>query len=38
MYQRQIMDGGGYVATVGEFVNLRGLLFSNYTFLPWGMR
>ena len=33
-----IMDGGGYVATVGEFVNLRGLLFSNYTFLPWGMR
>lgn len=33
-----IMDGSGYVATVGEFVNDRGLLFSNYTYLPWGMR
>lgn len=33
-----IMDGGGYVATVGEFVNDRGLLFSNHTYLPWGMQ
>ena len=24
-----IMDGGGYVATVGEFIDERGLLFSN---------
>lgn len=33
-----IMDGSGYVATVGDFVNQNGLLFSNHTFLPWGMR
>ena len=33
-----IMDGSGYVATVGEFVNERGLLFSNHTYLPWGMQ
>ena len=24
-----IMDGGGYVATIGHFINDRGLLFSN---------
>ena len=33
-----IMDGSGYVATVGEFVNERGLLFSNHTYLPWRMQ
>ena len=33
-----IMDGSGYVATVGEFVNDRGLLFSNASYLPWRMR
>lgn len=33
-----IMDGGGYVATVGEFVNEGGLMFSNYSYLPWRMR
>ena len=33
-----IMDSGGYVATVGEFVNDRGLLFSNASYLPWRMR
>jgi len=27
-----IMDGSGYVATVGEFINRFGLLFSNYSF------
>lgn len=30
-----IMDGGGYVATVGQFVNHSGLLFSNGSFRPW---
>ena len=33
-----IMDGSGYIATVGEFVNDRGLLFSNASYLPWRMR
>ena len=23
------MDGSGYIATVGNFINERGLLFSN---------
>ena len=27
-----IMDGGGYVATVGEFIHERGLLFSNASY------
>lgn len=27
-----IMDGGGYVATVGEFLNRDGLLFSNASY------
>ena len=30
-----IMDGSGYVATVGQFVNRGGLLFSNMSFEPW---
>ena len=29
-----IMDGSGYVATVGEFINEHGLLFSNTSYLP----
>ena len=33
-----IMDGGGYVATVGDFIDERGLLFSNASYLPWRMR
>lgn len=28
-----IMDGSGCIATVGEFVNCAGLLFSNYSFM-----
>ena len=31
-----IMDGGGYVATVGAFINVRGLLFSNGSYRQWG--
>ena len=33
-----IMDGGGYIATVGKFIDERGLLFSNTSYLPWRMR
>ena len=33
-----IMDGSGYIATVGKFINERGLLFSNASYLPWRMR
>ena len=33
-----IMDGSGYIATVGTFINERGLLFSNASYLPWRMR
>lgn len=33
-----IMDGGGYVATVGQFLNRDGLLFSNASFLGWNCR
>ena len=33
-----IMDGSGYVATVGAFIHERGLLFSNASYLPWRMR
>ena len=33
-----IMDGGGYVATVGQFLNRDGLLFSNASFQPYGYR
>ena len=33
-----IMDGGGYIATVGKFIDERGLLFSNASYLPWRMR
>jgi len=29
-----IMDESGYVATIGEFTNVRGLLFSNDSYLP----
>ena len=27
-----IMDGGGYITTVGEFIHERGLLFSNASY------
>lgn len=33
-----IMDGGGYIATVGKFIDEHGLLFSNASYLPWRMR
>ena len=33
-----IMDGSGYIATVGKFIDERGLLFSNSSYLPWRMR
>lgn len=33
-----IMDGGGYVATVGEFLNRGGLLFSNASYQGWHYR
>lgn len=33
-----IMDGSGYVATVGNFINERGLLYSNASYLPWDIR
>ena len=33
-----IMDGSGYVATVGEFINEHGLLFSNTSYLPRAWR
>ena len=29
-----IMDGNGYIATVGEFLNADGLLFSNTSYQP----
>ena len=34
------MDGSGYIATVGNFINERGLLFSNdsYQELRWRYR
>ena len=31
-----IMDGGGYIATVGKFIDERGLLFSNGSYRQWG--
>ena len=33
-----ILDGGGYVATVGEFLNRDGLLFSNSSFQSYRYR
>lgn len=33
-----IMDGGGDVATVGEFLNQDGLLFSNASYMGWNHR
>ena len=33
-----IMDGGGYVATVGQFLNQDGLLFSNASYIGWNCR
>ena len=33
-----IMDGGGYVATVGKFLNQDGLLFSNASYMGWNHR
>ena len=29
-----IMDGGGYIVTIGNFINERGLLFSNDSYYP----
>lgn len=29
-----IMDKGGYIATVGDFVEEDGLLYSNASYLP----
>ena len=28
-----IMDGSGYIATIGHFINERGLLFSNSSYM-----
>ena len=35
-----MMDGSGYIATIGHFINERGLLFSNdsYQELRWRYR
>ena len=33
-----ILDGGGYIATVGQFLNRDGLLFSNASFQGWRYR
>lgn len=33
-----VMDGNGYIATVGEFINERGLLFSNGSYNESGAR
>ena len=33
-----IMDAKGYIATVGEFVNEDGLLYSNTSYLPFKYR
>ena len=33
-----IMDGKGYIATVGKFVNEEGLLYSNTSYLPFRYR
>ena len=33
-----IMDGSGYIATVGGFINEKGLLFSNDSYLKDGRR
>ena len=33
-----IMDGGGYVATVGSFIKDNGLLYSNSSFRPYAGR
>ena len=33
-----IMDASGYIATVGDFINEHGLLFSNGSYRAWGRR
>ena len=33
-----ILDGGGYIATVGQLLNRDGLLFSNASFQGWRYR
>lgn len=33
-----IMDASGYIATVGDFINDRGLLFSNHSYEMYGKR
>ena len=33
-----IMDASGYIATVGNFINSNGLLFSNTSYMTWGKR
>lgn len=30
-----IMDGSGYIATVGDFMNDRGILYSNRSYTGW---
>ena len=30
-----IMDASGYIATVGQFIHERGLLYSNASYMPW---
>ena len=31
-----LMDGDGYIATIGHFIKDRGLLYSNASYLPFG--
>ena len=31
-----LMDGEGYIATIGHFIKDRGLLYSNASYLPFG--
>ena len=30
-----ILDGNGYIATIGDFINNHGLLFSNISYIPF---
>ena len=33
-----ILDGTGYIATVGHFINIDGIRYSNGSFSPWADR
>ena len=33
-----IMDGSGYIATVGSFINEKGILYSNDSYLKTNRR